>query len=176
MSSPLLVYPDFDKLNTQEYNFVLQTDASDYACGAVLNQRDMKTGQDHPVAYWSKTLTECQRNYFPYDKEGLAVVQAVEHFKCYLSGRPFILETDHQALRHLLLQKSITSSRQMTYVSMLQAYEMDIVYRPGHSNANADCLSRLVKGKLIDIKCPVVKLHSVACQTPAAWVKQQTVD
>ena len=54
-SAPVLVYPDFSK------PFVVDTDASNGAVGGVLSQ--ICDGKEHPVAYCSRTLTKCERNY-----------------------------------------------------------------------------------------------------------------
>ena len=54
-SAPILSFPYFDR------PFVLSTDASDVAMGAVLEQAD-DDGRLHPVALWSKTLNPSQRN------------------------------------------------------------------------------------------------------------------
>jgi len=54
--------------------FKLSTDASDFATGAVLSQKDMQTNLWHPVAFFSKSLDVHERNYKIYDKELLAVI------------------------------------------------------------------------------------------------------
>jgi hypothetical protein len=64
--APVLQVPDFDK------EFVLVTDASDYAISAMLNQR---VGQDlAPISYYSRLLSAAERNYSTYEKECLAVL------------------------------------------------------------------------------------------------------
>ena len=57
-------------------------------------------GKEHPVAYCSRTLTKCERNYSTTRKELLAVVHALQKFRCYLD-QTFLLRTDHAALRWL---------------------------------------------------------------------------
>lgn len=76
--------------------FILDTDASDYAIGAVLSQE--QDGQEKVVAYGSHTLGKSERNYCVTDKELLAVRYFIEYYKQYLLGREFIVRTDHQAL------------------------------------------------------------------------------
>jgi len=54
--------------------FKLSTDASDFATGAVLSQKDMQTNLWYPAAFFSKSLDVHERNYEIYDKELLAVI------------------------------------------------------------------------------------------------------
>ena len=41
-----------------------------------------------PVAYWSRKMTPAEKNYDVHDKELLALVMAVKHWRCYLDGSP----------------------------------------------------------------------------------------
>jgi len=74
-------------------------DASNYAIGATLNQKD-EQGRWHPVAYYSTTLLETKRNYDIYDKELLAIVKSLHHWRTYLAGAPhqIVIHTDHSNL------------------------------------------------------------------------------
>ena len=57
--------------------FVLRTDASDYAVGAVLEQV-LDDGRHVPVAFWSRVLAEGQiRTWTPREKEAYAIVMAL---------------------------------------------------------------------------------------------------
>ncbi|KAK9717364.1 Reverse transcriptase (RNA-dependent DNA polymerase) [Popillia japonica] len=60
--------------------FILTTDASGYAIGAVLSNSDNK-----PIAYASRALNKSEIKYPTIDKELLAIVWAVKHFRPYLS-------------------------------------------------------------------------------------------
>jgi len=71
--SLVLILPDHEK------PFILITDTSDYATGAILQQRDV-LGRAHPVAYYSKSLQPADRNYKIHNKELLAIIQALKHF------------------------------------------------------------------------------------------------
>ena len=77
--APVLVLPDYGK------PFTLTTDASDFATGAILEQEDA-LGHSHPVAYFSKSFQPAERNYEIHDKELLAIVHALKHFRHYLQG------------------------------------------------------------------------------------------
>ena len=54
--------------------------------------------QDRPVAYASRTLNGAEVRYDTYEKEALAIVYNVLHFRPYLYGRKFTLVTDHKPL------------------------------------------------------------------------------
>ncbi|RVW73068.1 Transposon Ty3-G Gag-Pol polyprotein [Vitis vinifera] len=77
--------------------FELMCDASDFAIGAVLGQRE--DGKPYVIYYASKTLNEAQRNYTTTEKELLAVVFALDKFRAYLVGSFIIVFTDHSALK-----------------------------------------------------------------------------
>lgn len=79
--------------------YVLDTDASDHAIGAVLSQQ--QDGQEVVLAYGSRLLSRAERNYCTTRRELLAVVYFLKCFRTYLLGRPFCLKTDHAALQWL---------------------------------------------------------------------------
>ena len=132
--SPLLSYPDFSK------PFLLETDASIEGLGAVLAQR--KEDQlVHPIAYASRTLPPHERNYGISELEGLAVVWAVKHFRHYIVGHKCYVYTDHEALK-ALISTPHPSGKLARWGLALQELDLEIHYRPGKKNANADALSR----------------------------------
>jgi len=75
---PVLQYPDFSK------SFILTTDASGTAVGG-LSQGEIN--KDRSVAYVSRTLTDNELKYDTYEKEALAIVYCVKHFRPYLYRR-----------------------------------------------------------------------------------------
>ena len=94
-SSPVLMMPD------QTRPFQIKCDASKYASGAVLTQLD-NNGDRHPVAFLSKTFSETEQNYEIYDRELLAIIQALEEWRHYIkgSGHITIIYSDHQNLAY----------------------------------------------------------------------------
>jgi hypothetical protein len=132
---PVLRYSDFDK------EFIVATDASDIALGAVLMQKD-ENGKEYSIAYASKSLNETEQRYGITDKEGLAVIWAVQHFHKYLMGKKFTIITDHSALKFIKTQK-FPHGRRGRWMMELQKYDFEIIHRAGKSNKNADALSRL---------------------------------
>lgn len=74
-------------------------DASDFAVGAVLGQKDGK--HFHPIYFASKTLNAAQQNYTVTKKELMAVVFSFEKFRAYLVISKTVVYTDHSALKYL---------------------------------------------------------------------------
>ena len=68
-------------------------------------------------------------------------MQGIKHFRTYLQGTTFQIETDHDPLTHLGSMKD-THGRLARWALALQPYLFTIVYRAGTANANADGLSR----------------------------------
>jgi hypothetical protein len=67
---------------------VLETDASDFAIRACLNQPD-ENGKFKPIAYYSRKLSPAELNYDIHDKELLAIVIAFEQWRVYLEGSTY---------------------------------------------------------------------------------------
>ena len=132
-SSPVLAYPDPTK------RFILDTDCSNVAMGAVLSQ-EHESGE-RVIAYFSKTLSRTEQNYCVTRKELLAVVKSMKNFHKYLYGQKFLLRTDHAALQWIMNFKEpeVQMARWLQY---LQTYNFEIVHQKGKSHQNADSLSR----------------------------------
>jgi len=120
-------------------NYVLDTDASDSAIGAVLSQ--IQNGQEKVISYASRTMSKSEKNYCVTDKELLSVRYFVEYFHHYLMGRKFIIRSDHQALKWLVSFKE-PKGRVARWIEILSAYDYEIQFRKGTQHGNADSLSR----------------------------------
>nr|GEY55343.1 hypothetical protein [Tanacetum cinerariifolium] len=93
----ILIAPDWDM------PFQLMCDASDFAIGVVLWQRQDKHFMS--IHYASKTMTEAESKYTTTEKEMLAVVYGFENFRSYLILNKNIVYTDHFALKYLFAKK-----------------------------------------------------------------------
>ena len=142
--SPILQYPDFSK------EFILTTDASIHAIGAILSQGEI--GKDLPIAYASRTLNKAESNYSTIERELLAIVWAVKHFRPYLFGRRFKIVTDHKPLTWLFSVKD-PGSRLVRWRLKLEEFDYEIIYKAGKNNTNADALSRppIMNTNVIDL-------------------------
>jgi hypothetical protein len=133
IQEPVLQYPDFTR------PFVLTTDASGFAVGAILSQGLI--GQDKPISYASRTLNPAEQNYSTIEKELTAIVWACKHFRPYLLGRTFTIVTDHKPLTWMFNVKD-PSSRLLRWRLLLEEYDYNVEYKAGKRNVNADALSR----------------------------------
>ncbi|PRQ41877.1 putative nucleotidyltransferase, Ribonuclease H [Rosa chinensis] len=155
-STPVLALPDFTK------KFDVECDASGLGIGAVLSQ------EGHPIAYLSKALAPKHLALSVYDKEMLAVVFAVEHWRPYLLGHPFRIITDHRTIQYFLNQR-ITTPAQQKWLLKLLGYDYTIVYKSGNTNIVPDALSRQGElNSLMGVSSPVFEFIndiSILCHT-----------
>ncbi|KAL4155977.1 hypothetical protein QTP88_000012 [Uroleucon formosanum] len=135
-NEPILQHPDFDR------PFIVTTDASNTAIGAILSQG--KVGTDLPITYASRTLNKAEKNYNTTEKELLAIVWAVKQFRPYLYGRKFTVVTDHKPLTWLFGVKD-PGARLVRWRLQLEEFDYDVIYKPGTQNTNSDALSRISK-------------------------------
>lgn len=97
--------------------------------------------QNRPIAFYNKALSERSSQKSTYEKELMALVHAVLHWRSYLLGRKFVVRTDHRSLRHILHQQ-ISSPSQQYWVAKLMGYDFDVEYKAGPTNTAADSLTR----------------------------------
>ena len=121
----------------------LTTDASSTAIGAALHETNDK--ETHPIAFFSKKLSEAQRKYSTFDRELLAAHLAILHFRTYIEARCVTLFTDHRPLVMAFNSKSpAKSDRQQRHLATLTEFLRDIQYLKGDENIVADSLSRSI--------------------------------
>ena len=130
----ILSTPDWSK------PFILQTDASTVGLGYVLSQIN-ELGEEHPIAFASKKLSPPGHNYSIIECETLAIVKGIKHFRTYLQGVPFKLQTDHNLLIYLSNLKD-SYGRLARWALTLQMYNFTIEHRSSKTNTSADGLSR----------------------------------
>ena len=133
VSAPILISPDPGK------PYVVTTDASGFATGAILQQDHGKGLQ--PIAFMSHKMNKAERNYPVHEQELLAIVQALREWRHYLHGTTFEVVTDHNSLKYFMTQPTL-SARQARWSEKLQEFDMKVVHRPGKLNDAADALSR----------------------------------
>lgn len=148
-NAPVLAYADFT------LPFILEVDASHGGLGAVLSQE--QGGKVRPIAFASRGLRPTERNPVNYSSmklEFLALKWAMtEKFREYLLGHKCLVFTDNNPLSHLSTAK--LGALEQRWAAQLAAFDFEIRYRPGKSNANADALSRLQPPVVVDLETVV---------------------
>ena len=133
-SAPILRLPD------PSLPYVLHTDASGFAVGAVL-QQDQGAGLQ-PIAFMSKKMSDAETRYPVHEQELLAIVSALSGWAHYLDGATGIrVLTDHKSLVYFQTQPML-SGRQARWLETLSRFAFDIEYVKGATNVVADALSR----------------------------------
>ena len=119
---------------------IVETDASDFALGAILSQKH--DGNLHPVAFHSRKFTAAEINYDTADKELLAIVDCFKRWRRYLEGanHQVIVFTDYNNLE-LFSTTKVLNHRQARWAQELAGYDFKIFFRPGTQNIKADYLS-----------------------------------
>jgi hypothetical protein len=153
-STPILAAPNFTN------SFFLECDASGIGIGVVLMQ------DNHPIAFESRRLKPKEHTKSTYDKEMLAIIHALVKWKQYLLGAKFLVKTDHNSLKYFLNQKSL-SVEQQKWVSKIQVFDFEILYKKGKENLVVDGLSRKDEGDATLCAISVVTLE---------WISDVQVD
>uniref|UniRef100_A0A803TSC6 Reverse transcriptase domain-containing protein n=1 Tax=Anolis carolinensis TaxID=28377 RepID=A0A803TSC6_ANOCA len=132
----ILIHPDVDK------PFVVEADASSYALGAVLSQRD-SSGTLRPCGFYSRQLTPFEQNYTIWEKELLAIKVAFEVWRHWLEGarHQIVVRSDHKNLEHLQTAKKL-NQRQIRWALFFSRFNFKVQFVEGKANLRADALSR----------------------------------
>ncbi|MBW0538943.1 hypothetical protein O181_078658 [Austropuccinia psidii MF-1] len=115
----------------------LETDASDYALGAVPSQ--LSDSGKHPIAFDSCKLLPAELNYEIHDKEPLGIVWALKRWRAfifYLSSS-FEIRANHSSLQYFMKSNILTHCQECW-----AEFHFSITYCPGHLASLPDALSR----------------------------------
>ena len=123
MSRPLLILPDLKK------TFEVHCDASSNSLGALLSQ------EGHSIAYESCRLQPQEQSLGIYEKELLAVIHALDTWKHYLLGTPFIIRIDHQSIKYFMTQNKL-SDKQMRWANFLSQFNFHIAWLCNHYSSS----------------------------------------
>jgi len=140
LKTALMVTPTLAFANMQK-PFHLSTDASATAIGYILSQID-DNGRDVPLEFGGRALRPAETRFMVTEIEGLALVEAIRHFRPYLVNNHFHIYTDHISLKWLQDIRASTG-RLARWSLLLQGFNFTIHYRPGKANTAADALSRM---------------------------------
>ncbi|ESK80881.1 reverse transcriptase-rnase h-integrase, partial [Moniliophthora roreri MCA 2997] len=136
LQRPILQMPDDEK------PFIIKADASKWATGAVLKQQGAD-GELHPCGYISHAFTATERNYEIYDRELLAITNALKAWEHYLLGgaHPVTVLSDHKNLTYFRTAQKL-NRRQARLSLYLTQFDLRLVHVPGTKMVQSDALSR----------------------------------
>ena len=133
-SQPVLSLP------RRKGKFRVEMDASGHTIGGVLSQE--QDGKWKPIAFLSRTMQATEQNYKIYDKELLAIVEALAKWRQYLLDAVELFEvwTDHENLKYFREPYKL-NGQQARWSLKLQDYDFTIKHIPGKMNTKVDILS-----------------------------------
>ena len=161
--APVLAFPDFSK------QFVVHSDASDFAIGSVLLQTHDSLLK--PVAFASRRLIAAEVNYTVSERELLSITYAYDQFYAYLYGRHIIFYTDHNSLVTMRTLRNVNVERKRLdrLFHRLVDVDYELRYIPGSENYLADFLSRaFVKEKV------VAEANHIHFKSAINWLVEQS--
>ena len=127
------------KVIDEKCPFTIETDASDIAISAVLQQNQ------RPVAFWSRTLNASEKRWASIEKEAAAIDESIRKWSHFLLGRHFTVITDQNSVAFMFdkaRRSKIKNDKIMRWKIELSQYSYDLVFRKGKFNVVSDALSR----------------------------------
>jgi hypothetical protein len=120
---------------------ILKKDDSGFAIAGILNQYNI-FGVLRPVNFNSRKCSSVEQNYDTYDRELMANVETLNHWRHYLAGtnHKVVIHCDHKNLEYFQTS-NVLSRRQARWSETLSAYDIVIEQLEGTKN-RADGLSR----------------------------------
>ena len=106
-------------------------------------EQDSNTGWE-TTAYTSRFLNKAEEKYSIKKLELLVIVRSLNHFKHYLYGQYFTVQTDHRALLSILIDKSTKAhqNRLNSWCDRLIPFHLNIEHIPGSKMGLKDYISR----------------------------------
>ncbi len=121
-----------------------------------------RNGKAHPISYDSRHCTAAEKNYSITERETLAIIYLLEHFRDIILGYKIRVWTDHTAVQNLFKHKNLRGRLSRWFVT-LQNYEINFEYIPGNKNTAADTLSRNILSQEVNsVVCSMHTTHTGA--------------
>ena len=141
--------------------FVVETDASNVAIAATLNQ------EGRPVAFFSRTLNQTEQKHHAVEKEAYAIVEAFKTWRHFLLGRHFKVITDQRSVSFMYdssRKTKVKNDKIARWRLELSDFKFDVVYRPGKENAGADAFSRSTAcAAVFHTESKLREIHNALC-------------
>ncbi len=112
----------------------LFTDASDFVISGIPHQQD-EAGDLHPLAFYSRKLSESEINYSVHNKEMLGIMESLREFRPWLAGSelPISIITNHKNLKYFMNLQCL-NCRQARWALELSEFNFKLSFAPGKDN------------------------------------------
>ena len=99
-----------------------------------------------PCTFYSKLLSNVERNYDVHNKEMLGIIRVLEAWRHHVEGAMHKVEiwSDHRDLQYFMGAKKL-NRRQVHWALYLLRFDFEMIHKPGASMGKTDALSRSVK-------------------------------
>jgi hypothetical protein len=118
---------------------------------------------DNPIAFERRKMSKSKKNYNNTEREGLAMVYALQKFKHYLLGKHFKMFTDHSSLKYLV-KKPVLGGIICIWLLLFQNFDFELIVKLGNLNGGPDHLPRVTNGEEptnLEENFPDAKLFSI---------------
>ena len=100
----------------------------------------------HPISFSRIKMSMTEKNYMTTEREGLAMVYALQKFRHYLLGGCLQMYTDHSALKYLV-NKPVLGGKICRWLLLFQEFNFEVIVKPGCLNVGPGHLSRIENGE-----------------------------
>jgi hypothetical protein len=99
------------------------------------------------MEFSSRKLSESEKNYNTTEREGLAMVYALQKFRHYLLGKHFKMFTNHSDLKYLVNKPIFWGGIICRWLLMFPEFDFEVIVKPGKLNERLDHLLRITNGE-----------------------------
>ena len=166
------------KISNPDWQYIVKVDSSKCGAGCILEQIDPETNDRFVVEYASCKYNDTQRNYPSIELEVCGLIFAVKHWKHYLIGKPFIVETDSKAVQWIKGKRD-TLGKLGRWSLFLENFEFETVHVKGKDHCASDALSRI--HEINSVENNVSCVNDLFCKLPdfinlEQWFQEITND
>jgi hypothetical protein len=115
-----------------------------------------------PIYFSSRNISQAEHNYTTTEREGLAMVYALQKFRHYLLGGHFKFFTDHSTLKYLV-NKPVLEGRICRWLLFFQEFSFEVIVKPGklHVGLIIYQLELGESGRVVDDQLPDADLFKI---------------
>ena len=120
-NAPILVFPEWKK------QFHVHVSVSSIMLNMVLSHPG-EGSINHPISFASRKLSTTEKSYTMTEREGLAMVYALQKFKHYLLGGHFKMYTIHYALKYFV-KNPLLGGKICRWIILFQEFGFEIIVK-----------------------------------------------